>query len=259
MRHSVALGLFFLAACGGGTSSGPQLPGVDHILLVMDAGTVFTGQVIPSDQLVSLVIDSTGTAISNATISLHASPGWTVRHDTLIAPASEDTGRVTVTASLGQSSAHSAMQLSAVTNLKAHGPWTVAFGCQPMDTSYHVDSFTVAETIDSIVHEAPAIAPSLATIWMMWYTPDSVTIYGHTGTTFVTSWSQESVGIAAVPDTLVFLLPLNPSDWIGNLKAMRPVATTWRYVMPTLGWCYLTDYDPSGYVTNGRTATFSSP
>src|SRR5213076_2769652 len=75
MRHIVARGLFFLAACGGGTSSGPKLPGVDHILLVMDAGTVFTGQVIPSDQLVSLVIDSTGTAISNATISLRASPG----------------------------------------------------------------------------------------------------------------------------------------------------------------------------------------
>ncbi|HEY6157717.1 MAG TPA: hypothetical protein VIV88_09690 [Gemmatimonadales bacterium] len=259
MRQIIVLGTVCLAACGGGTSSGPQLPGVDHILLVMDAGTVFTGQVIPSDQLVSLVIDSTGTAISNATISLSASPGWTVHHDTLIAPTSEDTGTVTVTASLGQSSAHSAMQLSAVTNLKAHGPWTVAFGCQPKDTSYHVDSFTVAEIIDSIVHVAPAIAPSLATIWRLWYTPDSVTIYGHTGTTFVTSWSQESVGIAAVPDTLIFLLPINPSDWIGNLKAMRPTTAAWRYVMPTLGWCYLSDYDPSGYVINGRTATFSSP
>src|ERR1051325_8861963 len=92
MRQIIVLGTVCLAACGGGTSSGPQLR-------VMDAGTVFTGQVIPSDQLVSLVIDSTGTAISNATISLSASPGWTVHHDTLIAPTSEDTGTVTVTAS----------------------------------------------------------------------------------------------------------------------------------------------------------------
>ena len=259
MRHIIAIGTIFLAACGGDKASGPKLPGVSDIVLIAGAVTVFTGQVIPSKQLVFVVIDCTNTPISNAIISLRASPGWTVRHDTLIAPASEDTGTVTATASLGQSHAESAMRLWAVTNLQTHGPWTVAFACQPKDTSYHVDSFTVAERVDSIVHKAPAIADNLATLWMMWYTPDSVTIYGHNGLTFVTSWSQESVGITAQPDTLVFLLPINASDWIGNLKAMRPTPTTWRYVMPALGWCYLTGYDPSGYVITGRTATFSSP
>ena len=258
MRYTIALGTTLLAACGDG-SSGPKLPGVDHVVLVAGAVTVFTGQVIPSQQLIFVVIDSTGTAISNATISLQASPGWAVRHDTLVAPASEDTGTVTVTASLGQSHAESAMRLWAVGNLQAHGPWTVDFGCQPKDTSYHIDSFTVVGRVDSIVHTAPAIADNLATLWTMWYTPDSVTIYGHTGLNFVTSWSQESVAITAAPDTVIFLLPINAGDWIGNLKAMRPAPPAWRYVMPALGWCYLTGFDPSGYVITGRTATFSSP
>jgi len=260
MKHRNIVGAVLavlLTACSGG-SSGPKVPGVDQILLIETDATVFTGQVIPSQQIVSLVIDSTGTAISNATITLQASPGWTVRHDTLIAPATEGTGTVTVTASLGHSSAQSSMQLSAITNLNAHGPWTLEFGCQPKDTSYHVDSITVVAKVDSLVHVAAAIATSQTTIWQMWYAQDSVTVYGHTGITFVTSLSGNAVSIAPIPDTLIFGLPYDLYNTKAN-QAIRPDKTHWRYVMPSLSWCAVTDYDPSGYVTTARTATFSSP
>jgi hypothetical protein len=247
-----------LGGCGGNSPAGPKQPGVEQVILVASDATVFTGQVIPSAQIVSLVIDSTGSAISDATISLSAPAGWTVHHDTLIAPTTEGTATVTVSASRGNSHAQSSMQISAVTNLKAHGPWTLEFGCQPKDTSYHVDSFTVVARVDSLVHTAPVIAQSQTTIWQMWYAQDSVTVYGHTGTTFVTSFSQENVGIAPVPDTLHFGLPYdlyNPNaSW-----ATRPNKSVWRYLMPSSGWCAVTAYDASGYVTTGRTAIFSSP
>ena len=257
-RHIIAAVVPVLLGACGGSSSGPGQPGVAEVILVTNDVTVFTGQVVPSGQIVSVVLDSTGTPITDATVSLQAPPGWTVHHDTLIAPAAEGTGTVTVTASRGGSHAQSALQMSAVTDLKTHGPWTLEFGCQPKDTSYHVDSFTVVAKIDSLAHIAPPVAQSQSAIWRMFYAQDSVMVYGHTGITFGTSFSQENVTITPIPDTLRFGLPFDIYNQKAN-EAVRPNMSVWKYVMPSLEWCVVTGYDLSGYVSAPRPASFSSP
>ena len=248
--------VLLLAGCGGGTSA-PGPPNIVDMILVTSDATVFTGQTIPSDQIVVEVLDTAGAVVPDATITLQAPAGWTVHHDTLIAPATEGTGTVTVRATRANSYVQTSLQMSAVTDLKAHGPWTLEFGCQPSDTSYHVDSFTVVAKVDSLVHIAPPVAQSQSAIWRMFYAQDSVMLW-HNGTAIGTTYSQNNVEIMPIPDTLIFSLPFDIYNQKAN-QAVRPSASVWKYVMPSLEWCRVVADGPGDYVTTARVATFSSP
>ena len=258
MSHAVSAVLLSLLSGCGSSSSGPGQADLSDLILVTSDATVLTGQIIPSQDIIVLVLDATNTPVSDATITLQAPAGWTVHHDTLVAPAAEGTGSITVTASRGGSHVQSTIHISAITDLRTHGPWTLEFGCQPKDTSYHVDSLVIVAQVDSLVRIAPAVAQSQLRIWRMYYEQDSVTLYGHTGITFVTSFSPDNVEIVPVPDTLKFDLSFDIYNQKAN-EAVRPNKSLWRYVMPSLEWCAITDYDQSGYVPNGRSASLSAP
>src|SRR5258708_6731084 len=90
------------AACSnspGVTNVVPPPPGIARVVLVSDSGTTFTGRAIPGQRFVAQVLDSAGKPVTNATLSFQTSAGWTLKGDTVIAPASEGVGTVKVTAS----------------------------------------------------------------------------------------------------------------------------------------------------------------
>lgn len=92
-------------ACGGTSSvqpPPPEPPGIARVVLLTDKGVVFTGKALPGQKLVAQVIDSAGHVVppsdTSVKLTAQASPGWTVKADTVIAPATEGYGNVTITA-----------------------------------------------------------------------------------------------------------------------------------------------------------------
>ncbi len=98
-RLSLVLLVALVAACAGSTAA-PKVepPGIARVVLVSTVGTIFTGQALPGQRLVAQVLDSAGQATTYDSLVLIASPGWTVRGDTLIAPNTPGVGGVRVKA-----------------------------------------------------------------------------------------------------------------------------------------------------------------
>ena len=143
----MAMLLALLSACSGTTTSptqpvappppaqpppppAPQATGIAAVQLVTDTGTIFTGNATRWRPFVANVIDSSGNIVTNATLSLTASPGWTVQGDTVVAPLTEVSGAFQITATRGSSSATSRpITLTAIERLGLRNPTVSPIMC----------------------------------------------------------------------------------------------------------------------------------
>jgi hypothetical protein len=222
-----------LAACSHSVTGPTKPPGIASITLVTSTGTVFTGRALPGQRLVAQVLDSAGHAVTDAVITASASPGWTVRGDTVIAPLTEGTGTVRLTATrLDPSSATSSpLTIAGVIDLRTlHLSGTVLCRYLPRvvmggpDGLTFIDSIGYAYQIDSVhyVGDTSSYAGYLlghyGGVGTLWISGSQVQ-YLVTGATYVRPGVQVVPLDAQVPDTLVFRSRLGTTD-----------STRWRTV-----------------------------
>src|SRR6266480_4308412 len=90
LRHlGWALAVTLACSAGGGVTAPPPPPPLTPTLNVnlrTDRSTVFLGRRFPLSRLVSSVTDCLAQPVTDATLSATTSLGWTVSHNTLIAP-----------------------------------------------------------------------------------------------------------------------------------------------------------------------------
>ena len=238
--------LMLLAACTTSTSSvqPPPRPGIAAVRLVTDSGTMFTGHALPAQRLVAQIVDSAGNTVTGAVLSLAASPGWTVRSDTLIAPTTEATGTVRVTASEGDlSSATDSLVVAAVFDLTKLRFVLRPFACHWYpnlvlnDSVGALDSTRYWLRVDSVTYSA-GYGP-VATNWGLnsfaWLYADSVIAYH--GLATATYRNQKNnvdhlVLDRQVPDTIGVLQYLTYR--FGPYPSVRSGVLP-TYVFPTIG------------------------
>src|SRR6266496_3897418 len=107
LRHlGWALAVPLACSAGGGVTAPPPPPPPPPTLNVnlrTDRSTVFLGRRLPLSVLVASVTDGQAQPVTDATLSATTSLGWTLSHDTLIAPLFETTGTMQITATRGAS------------------------------------------------------------------------------------------------------------------------------------------------------------
>jgi hypothetical protein len=121
--------LALVSACGGHANvtgpPPPPPPGIAQVVLVSPLWQMFTRQAVPGQVFIARVLDSAGAPVpaNRYTLTVQASGGWTVRGDTVIAPARETIGAVALTASAPapQSAAVSTVSVVGVFNLRLLG------------------------------------------------------------------------------------------------------------------------------------------
>lgn len=209
----------FTACANSPTAPSPKPPGIASITLVTSTGTVFTGRALPGQRLVAQVLDSAGHAVTDAVLTASASPGWTVRGDTVIAPLTEGMGivRLTATRTDPSSATSSPLTIAGVIDLRTlHLSGTVLCRYLPRslmggpDGLTFIDSVAYAYQIDSVhyVGDTSSYAGYLlghyggvGTLWLSGPT----TQYLVTGATYTVLGGHSLVSLdAQVPDTLVF-------------------------------------------------------
>lgn len=167
-------------ACGGTSSvqpPPPPAPGIARVELVSDKGTIFQGHAVPGQAFVARVMDSAGNIVTDATLTAVASPGWTVRGDTVIAPQAEGTGtmRIVATRKAPQATAAYGVALAAAPVDSAISPAIAVASIVNLDTVRLHGTMTTCR--QNLVNNArPVTNDSVGPIDSVQYTPalDSV-------------------------------------------------------------------------------------
>jgi hypothetical protein len=221
------------------------------------------GRALPGVRLVARVLDSAGQIVTDVTLSLNASPGWTVRGDTVVAPLTEGKGAVRVTATRrpapGSAPAYSsaiamdsatsaAVSVGSVINLDTLRLTATSLMCRVgmqtvvnNDSVGRVDSMRyVSPIVDSVLYQSTSptggyLIGAYGWAGQFWLSADEI-VYGQAASARYIHQQWMVPMTKQIPDTLV--LGLEGDGLPGKVRAvkrgglLRP-----SYSIPGLPFC----------------------
>ena len=219
-----------LTACGGDSSPvepPPDGPVVARIELVTDSALLFTGASYDGRTLVR-AYDAAGHLLPDAHLDYDVPDGWTVRGDTIVAPAAESEGHIVITparASVGRSlgvsaqvsdgdGASATMEVTAAVDLRAYN-WMAWWSCSqrpgddtqmtPDDPHIWYDSLDAGPmAVDSVVYPGDGSwIPNFGGVAQVWLTGEA-RLYRSDGKTDTVFASHQVTEIdRQAPDSLI--------------------------------------------------------
>lgn len=267
-----------VAACARDNPAAPPpppapLPPVTRVEVKADTVLLFTGSKTPAKAFVVTAYDSTGAVVADPVLSIAVPYGWTVRGDTIVAPAFESVGKIKVSArrrtsldpaaslaldrvpgvplyaAAGTTTAPAAtdsVTATAAIDLRAY-TWGIQWGC----TGGNIMIDGVTGQIDSLTYDGQVVRvdyPSDTATWVRDYDGVAQLHWRGTRSAFqhdslvkvdTVEFTPASV-FRQAPDTLVFSSPLwsvNPATGTGQYPAPRVSPDTVKRVYQGAGWC----------------------
>lgn len=221
----ILIGLVLACDSGGPTPPPPQIPQPARVQLKANDVLVFAGQRVALRDLVWRVTDQQGRDLTEYTLTAHLPAGWSIRNDTVQAPATETKVSLRVTAthlptSTNRSagplfSSHTApadttdtATVTSGVDLKAR-QWEVSYFCATrarvaLHDHRYVDSMRVENaSIDSVVYATDSSwIPQFGGVAQIWYS-GTVRRWLEDGSEVTATISPHQEILRQAPDTIV--------------------------------------------------------
>lgn len=265
LRLSLAA-LALVAACGGADSitkppTPPKGPVVARIVYRTPDAYLFTGKAVPVSALVT-AYDSAGHELPSSTLTIALSSGWTVRGDSVVAPAHEVAGGLlkaypatvrssAVVAASGlapdtprfstSGTAPDSTALTAMLDMRAFA-WAATFRCavRPGDRAAMTDDAIYMDSLEYHVHADTVAYPGDGNYVPQWSGEAQISWSGTATEWLRNGETRDSVPVTIVlplrgqaPDSLVFD-PMQGAGGMGYAAVVRPDTSSYVYRGPSM-------------------------